>query len=205
MCKVPSDETVSRAAAGDRDATELLLLANYDRVQNRISRELPQSLRSTVQVEDVVQDTFVEAIRSLPQCNADNQDSFAAWLETIAKHRVLDAIRHHNAQKRGRGWIQKAGARGSSWLDAVEMLTCESTPGRWASRREAAARIHEVVEGLPKEQRQVIQNRYLDDASIDDTAEVIGRSPAAVRGLLHRAKRTLREALQSSSRWFYKK
>jgi DNA-directed RNA polymerase specialized sigma24 family protein len=55
---------------------------------------------------------------------------------------------------------------------------------------------------LPAEYQQAVQLKFLQGDSLDETAQAMNRSPAAVRGLLDRAKQRLRGALGRSSRWF---
>jgi RNA polymerase sigma-70 factor (ECF subfamily) len=54
---------------------------------------------------------------------------------------------------------------------------------------------------LPDDQRDAIRIRYLEGKSIDETAAELGRTTAAVNGLVRRAKGALRSALECSSRW----
>lgn len=58
------------------------------------------------------------------------------------------------------------------------------------------------IEGLPEDQQQAVRLSCLQGKSLNATANTLGRSPAAVRGLLYRAKQRLRDALGHSSRWF---
>jgi RNA polymerase sigma factor (sigma-70 family) len=67
------------------------------------------------------------------------------------------------------------------------------------------AAIRDAVDALPSDQREVVRLYALEGQSLATTARSIRRSPAAVRGLVHRAKQRLRELMQSSSRWFDKK
>jgi DNA-directed RNA polymerase specialized sigma24 family protein len=50
-----------------------------------------------------------------------------------------------------------------------------------------------------------VLTRYVEGKSLAETATAMRRSPAAVRGLVDRAKQSLRKALGRSSRWFAKK
>jgi len=209
MCKsVECDNTIATAVRGDRRAMERLLLEHYDRLEMRIAAQLPQSLQSLVQVEDILQETFVQAIQSMSQCQATSAESFTAWLDTIANNRVLDTIRLFTSLKRGGGRkrVRRNSRLDSSLADAVNLLyDSGSTPGRKAECREVITRMNSAIDNLPTDQRDAIRLRYLQGVSVNETARMVDRSPNAIRGLLHRAKRRLREIMESSSRWFDKK
>jgi RNA polymerase sigma-70 factor (ECF subfamily) len=192
--------TLQQAIRGDRYATERLLVQHFDQLETRLAGLVPKSLQPVLPVEDLLQDTFVHAIRSLPRCRATTSESFAAWLDTIAKNRVIDAVRRIKSQKRNGGW--QTSAVSSSWSVVVEWCQEDSTPGRLAARHEAQARIASAIGRLPPDERDAMRLRYLQGASLAETADGVRRSPAAARGLLHRARRRLRDIMQSSSRWF---
>jgi RNA polymerase sigma factor (sigma-70 family) len=94
----------------------------------------------------------------------------------------------------------------SSGADGVGLLSDScATPGRSAEGHEAVAAIRNALDELPTDQREVVRLHELEGQTIATTAESVRRSPAAVRGLVHRAKQRLRELMQSSSLWFDKK
>ena len=61
------------------------------------------------------------------------------------------------------------------------------------------------IVGLPGDQRQAVCLRYLSGMSLQETAVEMGRTPNAIRSLVHRAKQRLHHALRRSSLWFDKK
>ena len=54
---------------------------------------------------------------------------------------------------------------------------------------------------LPSDYRLIVQLRYFDGLSLEETADVVGKTTGAVRGVLDRAKQKIRESLQSASRY----
>src|SRR5687767_14460139 len=89
------------AAAGDRLALERLLLAHYEELALSIRPKLPTRLQSTQAVEDILQQTFMQAFRDIHRFEARSDASFGDWIGRIAEHRLLDAIKEHDRQKRG--------------------------------------------------------------------------------------------------------
>ena len=134
--------------------------------------------------------------------------SFAAWLDRIADNRLVSMLRERQRQKRG-GKARKV--VGDAWRSsAIELVASledhrHDRPCEGMSRDEVVEAIREETSQLPSEQRRALESHYLNGRSLDATAEQLGKSAGAVRGLLHRAKQSMRLALGSSSRWFRKK
>jgi RNA polymerase sigma-70 factor (ECF subfamily) len=73
----------------------------------------------------------------------------------------------------------------------------ESTPSHNMVRQESARKIAEAIERLPTEQREVVILRYWEEKSLNDVSQALGKSTAAVAGLLHRATKALRKTLKT--------
>ena len=208
MAHQPAESAlIAAAVAGDRVALNDLLLRHFDRLQQYVSRRVPVPLSGVISADDVLQETFVRAIRGISGFQARDGSSFGGWLETIADRAVQHAVAEMTAKKRGAGFRrQQVGAANSSLVDLVELLVeGDGTPSAAAARHEALQAVQVGIAGLPDDQRQAVRLRYLQGHTIEQTGDELGRSPAAVRGLLHRAKTRLRDALGRSSRWFSRK
>ena len=62
-------------------------------------------------------------------------------------------------------------------------------------RHEAIEAVHEAIDALPEEYRQAVRLRFLEGKSLEEIAELMGRSPRAVQGLVDRAKEKMRATL----------
>jgi RNA polymerase sigma-70 factor (ECF subfamily) len=94
----------------------------------------------------------------------------------------------------------------SSWLALAERsIAADGTPSHHLAGEEAVRAIQVAVAVLPDDQRAAVTLHHLEGQSIEATAAELARSQAAVRGLLQRARKSLREMLGRSSRWFEKK
>ncbi len=71
----------------------------------------------------------------------------------------------------------------------------DPTPSRLVVRSEAASALLVALDSLPEEQRQVVRLKHLDGRSVAEIAEMLGKSEAAVAGLLRRGVVALREKL----------
>ena len=64
-----------------------------------------------------------------------------------------------------------------------------------AAGHEVVAAVEKAIAELPAEYQQAVQLRLLQGKSLEETAELMGRSPRAVQGLVDRAKKKLRAVL----------
>jgi RNA polymerase sigma-70 factor, ECF subfamily len=202
--KVQTD-LIQQARAGERAALQQLLWDHYDRLIGFITPRLSGNLQRLIAIEDVIQETFIQAIRDIGNCQATSEPSFAAWLSAIAEHRLHDIIKGLYRRKRGgdRRQVEAlVSASGRGLVELVELVSDHrSTPGRQLSRQEAIQALQIGIAALPDDQREAVRLRYLEGKSIEQTAQEMARTTAAVNGLVRRAKESLRATLLDSSQW----
>ena len=161
-----------------------------------IDRRLGAALKRKVEVEDMLQETFAEAIRATAKTDLSTRDLFG-WLCQIAEHRIIDAHRFHfDAQKRDAGREvslqgpaapSESGEAGLIHLLALSM----TTPSQAFSRNVREQRMHEALASLAEDQREALRLRYIENLPSKEIAERLGRTDAAVRVLLTRSLKKL--------------
>jgi RNA polymerase sigma-70 factor (ECF subfamily) len=206
--QIAESELVEAAVAGDRLALNELFLQQFDSLRRFITRRLGTQASIFMTVDDALQETLARAIRGIATFEPRGDGSFGAWLQTIARNAIESAAQAQAAQKRGGGHRQQPPRTGttSSLVDLVELLVDDDgSPSVIAARHEMIDAVQIGIASLPDSQREAIRLRYIDGQSVTETADAMRRSPGAVQGLVHRAKRSLREALGRSSRWFGRK
>lgn len=220
VCKrrlvVPSESTMddeNRVLAiiqsGDQDALARLLLDHGDWLLQRINGRLDSQPKTYFTADDVLQEVFITVFRKIDTYRS-SEGTFSAWLTAVADNRLNSMLRDQRTLKRGGGHrrIDRAGHaehKGESSLgQIVEQLadSPEDSPSRRAARQEAQRAVEQAITGLPTDQQEAIFRHYLKQQSLDSAAAQMQKTPGAVRGLLHRAKQSLRDALGRSSRWF---
>jgi len=196
------DELISRAVGGDQQAFECLLFDHYDRLLAFLAKKIPASKQARISPEDILQQTFVDAfaeIRAFEPRGKEAVHRFYRWLSTIANHRLLDAIKAENTAKRGGGRAGVAvGARqtADSVVDLIELLSgTDKTPSRIVARKEAAGALQVALAGLQEDYRRAIQLHHIEGLEIARVAEIMNRSPRAVRHLCNRGLEELRGGL----------
>lgn len=196
------DQLVQHAVQGKVRALERLLLDAYPRLVSRIGERLPESLRSLIAPDDIIQEAYASAFRRIESFRPEGEGAFFRWLCTIADNALTDAIRAQQAAKRGGGRVAVGGLAHSSIAALVEIAAAESrTPSRSAGGHEAAAAIQIALAGLKDEYREALRLRYLEALPISEVAARLGKSEPSVHKLCSRGLQSLREALGDPGRF----
>lgn len=175
---------IARAVAGDRTALGELVAAH----QQRIARLVQRLLGWPADVDDVVQDVFIDAIRNLKRF--DGRSSLATWLVRIA----INRCRSHQRRRRLRQGLQlRLGFMRRLNAAAAEIATPDSanSPTEAATARETVERVHEAIRQLNSCDREIIVLRYLEEVPIEEIAQTLGLSRGAADVRLSRARTRL--------------
>ena len=207
--KESQSDLIAKAVAGDRLALEELLLGQSLQLSLHIGPKLPDSVKGVLGIEDILQQTFVQAFEHIHQLEHLTERSFSAWLKKIAEHQLQDAVKALRRKKRGGAHRQirhPTEDQSSTMADLVEMLSDRQlTPSRSVARHEAVRAVQIGIAGLPEDQREAVRQHLLEGRSLAETATAMGRTPGAVSALIHRAKGRLREVLGRASLWLSRK
>lgn len=127
--------------------------------------------------EDVTSQVFVEALQGIERYR-DRGKPISAWLLTIARQRSID-------------WRR----RESRTVSVLPDRESGSMPDSSAAARFAM----EILQCLPPDQSQVLTLRFVEGYSIEETADLLGRSSGAVKQLQRRALMNARLALTDTA------
>ena len=146
---------------------------------------------------DIVQQTLLNAFIKRNEFRGSTEAELAAWLREILKHKLADAIRDQQRDKRDirrecafDEGIDASFSRTEGWL-----VSLQSSPSQKAVKQEDLLRLSQALTELPEAQREVIVLHHLQGKKLADVAAEIDRSEAAVAGLLFRGLRTLQKQL----------
>ncbi|TDB80180.1 sigma-70 family RNA polymerase sigma factor [Micromonospora sp. KC721] len=173
---------VARAQSGDAEAFGLV----YDRYVDQVFRFIYRRVLDRQAAEDLTSETFLRALRNLAAFRRPGGD-FGAWITTIARNLVINYMRSHQRRERPVAELHDAvpaGRVSSPESAAVDTLTREA--------------LMAGIEQLNPVQRQCITLRYLRELSIEETAQVLGKTPSAVKGLQYKALKALRGLLPAT-------
>jgi len=198
-------DLIRQAVAGDRASLTQLLLVHHDRLRRRISGRITGDLQGLISPDDILHQTFVRAAQRVESFRLRHEGAFRGWLDTIADNLIKDAAKRRKRERRapsGRIGGQNPGD-GSSVAAVVERIAGDcTTPGGRVQRRENIRRLQAALATLPDDQREVIQRYYLQDQSLDQIAESMGRTRDSIRGVCYRARKNLRAVMGGSSLYF---
>jgi RNA polymerase sigma-70 factor (ECF subfamily) len=175
------------------------LLERYRQYLALLARlQIDRRLLGKVDLSGIVQVTLLEAYRALPQVQTKSQAELAAWLRRILANNLADEIRRFSTEKRDvarerslEAALDESSSRIEAWL-AVE----ESSPSRKAVRHEDALRVAEALAGLPDTQREALELEHWHGWTVAQIAEHMGKSRAAVAGLIKRGLQQLRRTMR---------
>lgn len=177
-------ELVRRFRGGDQSAFAELHRRHRAVLARRIERELPERLRRRVAVSDVLQESLLTAFDCRSDLDESSERGFRAWLLTIADHKVLETIRHHEAtQKRSARREVTRARRPETSAHAGR----EASPSQAAVGAEMHALAQHAMRRLPPDYREVLRLARQEGLPLAEVGARMGRSHEAVKKLYGRA------------------
>lgn len=198
------DDLLGRAGRGDRDALARLLEKLGPAVRRSLNGKIPRRWRAVLSDDDVMQQTYADAIAQIARIRADSEDAFTGWLVVTAQHNLQDAVKMLEADKRGgqRRRVEPVGPDGTP-LRLSELLPgTGTTPSGQAARGEAGTALQRALTRLPATYARVVRLYDLEGRPVQEVAAELKRSPGAVFMLRIRAHERLRELLGNTSNFF---
>lgn len=180
----PDRVLVDEANAGNRDAFETLVR----RYQHRVVNYTQAIVRDAGEAEDVAQETFIRAYRSLGRFSGES--AFKTWLYTIATNTARTAL-----ERRGRR--DRVGDQ--SLDDDTRNLTAEQVPAGGPDAEATLVTrdaIDRALSELSAELRVAVVLRDVEGLDYKEIAAVTGAPIGTVESRIFRARRRLRTLLQ---------
>lgn len=182
----PETELVSRAAAGDGAAFEVLM-RRHNQLLFRTARSI---LKSDAEAEDAVQEAYLRAWRALGSYRADSR--LSTWLVRIITNEALGRLRRAGAQV-----IPLEAAMTSPDPQTQAALTepLARGPEQSVLRTQVRALMEARIDLLPEAYRTVFMLRAVEEVSVEEVARALDIPEATVRSRYFRARGLLREGL----------
>ncbi|MFQ5733817.1 MAG: RNA polymerase sigma factor [Planctomycetaceae bacterium] len=189
---------ISRAVLGDRDALAELITQHSPELEKSLAGKIDVRWQSVLSVDDVLQETFADAIACISQFEPRGPGSFMRWLVTLALNNLRQAIRGLEAIKRG-GDRTRVATEAESYVCLFERLGGTTTsPSGQVAFGEAQTALDDALEKLPENHRILISLYDLAGCSVEDTCEACGCSPGAMFMRRSRAHDLLRKLIGSA-------
>src|SRR5256885_3159568 len=171
---------VRRVQAGDTGAYADLVA----RYRDRLGRYALHMLGNREDAEEVLQDAFVRAYRSLARC--DDPERFGAWLYGILVNRCRTA--GARATRRARRFVHDPAALETAPLAGPDRRAESGGTGRMAPAR------------LPSGSREAVLLKHVEELEDQDMARLTGASVSALKMRVKRAREQLQAMLKEAER-----
>src|SRR6266705_3261264 len=166
-----SDVLIARAKSGDVEALEALYRAFETPVYN-LARRI---LRSPEDAEDVLQETFLEGVRSSGWCRGEGH--LWGWIRRIASSKALMRVRRHQVR-------------------AEDEFDEETTGGSAPVSVPARVDLERALERLSETSRAVVWLHDGEGYTHEEIAEMMGKTVSFSKSQLARAHGRLRRMLE---------
>lgn len=174
---------VQDTLSGDQNAFQELV----ERYQSRLFALTRHYTRNAVEIEDIVQDTFLKAFRRLD--SFDHRSSFYTWIYRIATNTILDVLK-----RRGRSPVQAV--EDPELVGEASPVECPA-PSAELEDQEISEITQEVLGHLPEIFRCVLVMREFHDLAYQEIADTLGISIGTVESRLFRARARFKDKLLS--------
>ncbi len=175
---------VHRAKAGQQEALGRLFDRYYERVRKIVHLRLGNKLRSVLDVEDILQETFMAALKSFDRFELRNESSVINWLSRIAERAIIGAADHFGAKKREQGRAVPLNTMDSQ-VPEMQIPDKRRGPGTSIGAQEEARIVETCIAVLPETYREIIVLKDYVGYSWEDVAKEHGRPSVDSARMMH--------------------
>jgi RNA polymerase sigma-70 factor, ECF subfamily len=179
---------VAQVLAGDRDAFRVLV----DRHSRSIFRVAYRMTGDQQDAEEIVQETFLRAYRSLEKFEL--RANFGTWVYRIAVNRTLDFL---NARKIQMKEAYQISDSPDPEDNQVQVATPSPGPERLLLSTEMKTRVAQALTLLTPAERVAFTMRHMEGQSIEEISKVLNLKASAAKNTVFRAVQKLRQQLES--------
>jgi RNA polymerase sigma-70 factor (ECF subfamily) len=182
---------VTLSALSDNELVDLLKSGNdaaftiiYNRYWRLIYTHVYKILRDEDEAKDILQDVFSGLWIKAEQI--PNQLNFAGYLYTIARNKVLNAIRHDKFR--------------NDYLSALASYANEASEAtmQYLDERDLIAAIEKEIAALPPRMRQVFEMSRKEYLSYKEIGKLLGTSGETVKKQVNKSLKIIRSNLKES-------
>jgi RNA polymerase sigma-70 factor (ECF subfamily) len=171
-------EILSQIASGNKEAFGQL----YDLYAPGLFRFIRLKVGSQVLAEDLSSESFLRIWEYLKEPEAKIEDTFQALLYKVARNLVVDYYKKKSSQEFLIG-------------DDFHLFLNEEPAKNEIASKEIADQIHRAITRIKDEYQDVLILYYIDGFSVEQIAKTMDKSQGAIRVLIHRGLKSLKEHL----------
>lgn len=185
----PQEALLSSLRRREEKAFEAVVL----RYGPRLRATALRLLQNDADANDVVQDTFLLALRGLDRFKG--QSEFGTWLHRIAVNSALMKLRSRSRspeQVQIHDLLPRFGDGGNHLEPAIRL---RDLPDERTAREESVALVRKCIGQLPERYRTALLLRDIEGLEYKEISDVLGLTLNATRIRIHRARQALRKLL----------
>ena len=178
----PTDiEIISQVLQGQQQAYATLV----ERYQNFVFTIVLRFVKSREDAEEVAQDIFVKAYRSLADFKGNSK--FSTWLYTVTTTTCITFLRKKRIETH---------SLDNEKVFAVADNIDSGTSANQIEQKSRANMVNAAIQLLSPDDAQIITLFYKGEQTLEEIAQILGKEPNAVKVQLHRARTRLKEKMQ---------
>ena len=177
-----------------RDDVEGAFEALVRAYQARLVGVLAHLVGKADEAEDLAQEVFLRIYKARKGYRP--RAKFSTWLFTIANNLALNHLRGKGRNPTVALEPASADAASSMLMASRRLPSREATASAQMRKVELADVVREALDGLGEDQKMAVLLSKFEEMSYADIALVMGRTEAAVKSLLARARTNLRDKLE---------
>ena len=181
-----TEDLIQRLINNDSDAVEQFFVEYEPAVSRYIVHTVPDITEEDL--ADVVQETFIGALRSLKDYRGDS--SLTTWVLRIAHYKAVDALRRRQVMNKREEAIENMSSDEVSFVGAASADVEEDVVDD-----QDIALVRQALASLPPDQRQALTLRYVNGLRVDDVAATMNVSRRKAELLITKGRAALRERL----------
>ena len=183
-------ETFSLEALRGGDKAEFArMVETYSGTIYRLALKM---LNNSQDAEDILQETFIKAFRSLK--GFDGRSSLSTWLYRIATN---EALMHLRKKRPDMISIDQPVETDEGEQEPRQIVDWCCIPEDELMTAESRAYLDKAIDSLPETLKVVFLLRDIEELSTQEVSEVLGLSETAIKTRLSRARMRLREELSA--------
>lgn len=175
------DRLLAEARAGDSTA----VMHIYEQYFGPVFQYIRLRVGDAAHAEDLASEVFVRLVKAL-QTGKAPRDTLRGWLFQVARNLIYD---HHGQQRR----LPLTSL--AEWMPAPH----DDHPEQQVLQTLSTERLHRALRMLAADQQEVVILRFGQMLSLQETADIMGKSVSAIKALQFRAVQTLRSLLEEAA------
>ena len=199
--ELPLEGWLEAARAGEKEPLGAALEAYRPYLVKIASDELGSELRPKEGVSDIVQNTFVEAMKDFDGFTGQTRVEWKAWLRTIFVNNLRQVVRtYRRVAKRAISREVSFEQVKAADREEASLIEFDSSPSSRMIKSEMIEALQQALGRLPEREHLVLSMRFRDQATYEQIGRRLGCSTVAARNAWIKAMDRVRLEVNTRSR-----